>query len=102
MTERRRHRALVTRNSEYHLRDGICVGVKERQSGRFCDRHPAIGMRLVLVSATEGHTDPSSPVGGRAYFLDDTQRNLLTSTVETVVRPPREALARYIMVEGHA
>ena len=102
MTERRRHRALVTRNSEYHLRDGICVAVKERQTGRFCQRHPAIGMRLVLVSAEEGHGDPALPVGGRAYFLDEGQRNLLTSTVETVVRPAREAVANYVMIEGHA
>jgi hypothetical protein len=100
--ERRRHRALVTRNSEYHLRDGFCVAVRDRRTGRFCERHPALGMRLVLVSSPDGGPSPDHPIGGRAYFLDRTQRNVLTSVVEEVVRPPREAVSAYAAVEGHA
>jgi hypothetical protein len=100
--ERRRHRALITKNTEYHLRDGICVAVRDRRSGRWCEEHPALNMRLVMVSSPDGGPTNMHPVGGRAYFLDESQKNLLTSLVENVVRPPREAVALYRGIEGHA
>jgi hypothetical protein len=100
--ERRRHRALITKNTEYHLKDGICVAVRDRKTGQWCREHPALTMRLVMVSSPDGGPTNSHPVGGRAYFLDESQRNLLTSLVERVVRPPREAVSVYRQLEGHA
>ena len=32
-TERRRHRVYMTRNTEYHFRDGVCVAVRDRRTG---------------------------------------------------------------------
>ena len=33
--DRRRHRVYVTRNTEYHFRDGFCVAVRDRRTGDF-------------------------------------------------------------------
>ena len=44
--ERRRHRVYVTRNTEYHFRDGFCVAVRDRRSGDFLPGHLAIRRRL--------------------------------------------------------
>ena len=44
--ERRRHRVYVTKNTEYHFRDGFCVAVRDRQSGDFLPGHLALRKRL--------------------------------------------------------
>src|SRR5436190_16014015 len=44
--ERRRHRVFVTRNSEYHTRDGVCVAVRDLRTGRFIEHHMAIGKQV--------------------------------------------------------
>ncbi len=33
--DRRVHRVIVTRNTEYHFRDGFCVAVRDRRTGDF-------------------------------------------------------------------
>ncbi len=33
--DRRRHRVYVTKNTEYHFRDGFCVAVRDRRTGDF-------------------------------------------------------------------
>ena len=43
--ERRRHRVYVTRNTEYHFRDGFCVAVRDRRSGDFLQGHLAVQRR---------------------------------------------------------
>ena len=45
--ERRRFFTYVTRNTEYHFHDGICVAVRDRRTGQFLAAHVARGMRLV-------------------------------------------------------
>ena len=44
--ERRKHRLFVTQNTEYHLREETCVGVRDLWSGRWREDHPAVGRRL--------------------------------------------------------
>ena len=44
--ERRRNQVLVTYNSEYHCRDGACVGVRDRRTQDFVLNHPALGKRM--------------------------------------------------------
>ncbi|MCL2823113.1 MAG: hypothetical protein FWD57_03900 [Polyangiaceae bacterium] len=46
IVERRRHRVLLTRNSEYHFRDGLCVAVRNRRTGEWLPDHIAL-MRTV-------------------------------------------------------
>ena len=35
--ERRRHRVFVTRNTEYHFRDGFCIAVRDRRTGQLAE-----------------------------------------------------------------
>jgi len=44
--ERRRHRVYVTRNTEYHFRDGFCVAVRDRRTGSFLRSHLALRRRI--------------------------------------------------------
>ena len=46
-TNRRRHRLFVTRHTEYHLRDDECVGVRDRDSGRWVRDHAALRLRAL-------------------------------------------------------
>jgi hypothetical protein len=89
--ERRRRWVYVTQGSEYHCRDGICVAVFGRGTLGFRLRHPAIG-RIPLVS-----TDHEGV--RRIIFGAGTSGSLplvvITSSVITIERPSREALALY-------
>lgn len=94
--ERRIHRVYMTRNSEYHVRRDVCVGVRDRLTGRWKLHHPALGLRLdgaarngpdglVLLGRTP---EP----GERLCFADAA---LVTSSLDIVIRPPREIVERY-------
>lgn len=91
--ERRHHRVFVTRNTEYHMRDDICVRVRERRGGVWHAEHLALGQQLVgglgPVSVTQSGRIPGK--GARLLFTGD----LLTSPVVDVERPPREIVANY-------
>ena len=45
-SERRRHRVYMTRNTEYHFRDGFCVAVRDRRTGDFLHGHLALQRRV--------------------------------------------------------
>jgi hypothetical protein len=97
--ERRRHRIYVTRNTEYHLRDGVCVAVRDRRSGSFNPRHEALnrrvrgGVRLqangVLVPC---HLEPEP---GDALLFADDERDLVTSAIHSIERPPKPTALAY-------
>jgi hypothetical protein len=104
--ERRKHRVFVTRNSEYHCRDEICVAVRDLRSGTFLPRHRAIGRRMTAsfrVNA-EGGIDGVARVdevhvGEQLCFtaMDHAEgHELLTSPVRAVERPPKEIVAKYL------
>jgi hypothetical protein len=108
--ERRRHRVFVTRNTEYHFRDGFCIAVRDRRTGRFLQGHLALHRRLEgglqffenggilpnggdprpgesLYFASEGR-DPKDPDSYRV-------RDLVTSPLESVKRPERALVDAY-------
>jgi hypothetical protein len=71
--ERRIHRIFVTRNSEYHVRRNVCVGVRDRRSGEWLAGHLALrstvsgGLKFHdngAISASEGL---SSGLRARSY-----------------------------------
>ncbi len=91
--ERRIHRIFVTRNSEYHVRRNVCVGVRDRRSGEWLAGHVAIrstvsgGLKFHdngAISASEG-----LPTVGESLFFIASGRDLITSPVLNVERPPR-------------
>src|ERR1700723_498517 len=111
--DRRRHRVYVTRNTEYHFRDGFCIAVRDRRTGDFLEGHLALHRRVHggLRFFANGGIAPNSgepPPGGSLYSggegcdpLTDAERprprerELVTSPLEAVERPPRDLVDAY-------
>lgn len=97
--ERRRHRVYVTRNTEYHFRDGFCVAVRDRRSGDFLQGHLAVRRRLHggLKFFGNGAIVPNAgdPQPGEALYFAADGRDLVTSIVERVDRPAKSLVAAY-------
>ncbi len=101
--ERRRHRVYVTRNTEYHFRDGVCVAVRDRRSSSFRASHLAHGLKLegcIKISLTGSEPSDAEPnVGDSLFFLqplsDGRPRQITTSRVERIDRPSKQDVLRY-------
>ena len=100
--ERRRFFMYVTRNTEYHFHDGTCVAVRDRRTGQFLTGHVAIGMRLVggVNTSPHGIRFPKSEtpeVGDGLCMTKSVESNhqIVTSRVEAIERPTRDAVAKY-------
>ncbi len=97
--ERRRHRVYVTRNTEYHFRDLVCVGVRDRRTGEWLAGHLALnrpvhgGLRFFLNGSIL--PNPGEPRVGEALFFASGGRDLVTSPVEAIDRPAKEIVAQY-------
>ncbi len=108
--DRRRHRVYVTRNTEYHFRDGFCVAVRDRRTGEFLQGHLALrrrihgGLRFFLNGAIL--PNPGEPGVGEALYFATEGRDLVTSPLEGVGRPSREMVDAYPRLRavrsGHA
>jgi hypothetical protein len=98
-TERRRHRVYMTRNTEYHFRDGFCVAVRDRRSGDFLHGHLALQRRVHggLKFFPNGAIAPNAgdPRPGESLYFAADGRDLVTSPLESVERPPRELVEAY-------
>jgi len=102
--ERRRHRIIVTRNTEYHLKDDLVVAVRDRGSKRWCEGHIALalkvegGVRFYDNGAVVPSLEPPSP-GDAMYFTykNDSghSRQLITSKIEAVERTPKRDVLAY-------
>lgn len=98
--ERRRHRVYVTRNTEYHFRDGFCVAVRDRRTGTFLQSHLALrrrihgGLRFFLNGAII--PNPGEPRTGEALYFESAGRDLVTSPLESVERPPKAVVLAYL------
>lgn len=98
--ERRRHRVYVTRNTEYHFRDDVCVAVRDRRTGSWLAGHLAVRRRLtgglrVNRNGTALPTWRAPRLGESLYFGDGDERELITSTLTDVQRPSREVVNAY-------
>jgi hypothetical protein len=97
--DRRRHRVYVTRNTEYHFRDGFCVAVRDRRTGEFLAGHLAIRRRLHggLKFYVNGAIvpNPGDPSPGEALYFAAGGRDLVTSPLERVERPAKALVAAY-------
>jgi hypothetical protein len=103
-SERRRHRVYVTRNTEYHFRDGLCVAVRDRNSGEFLHGHLALRRRVqgTLKRFPNGALVPhvGEPQTGDSLFFLTGGRDLVTSPVQDIARPSREVTQAYSDVAG--
>src|SRR4051794_10024011 len=97
--ERRRHRVYVTRNTEYHFKDGFCVAVRDRRTGDFLQGHLAVRRRLQGGLKFFGNggivPNPGEPQPGEALYFAADGRDLVTSPVESIDRPAKAVVAAY-------
>ncbi|MCA9694943.1 MAG: hypothetical protein R3A51_10100 [Nannocystaceae bacterium] len=93
--ERRRHRVFATRFTEYHLRDDQCVGVRDRESGKWVREHAALRLRAVDVPE-RGHD--RTWIGRRLQFWGS-HADVLTSPVVEIGRPERPVVDFYVSQE---
>jgi hypothetical protein len=97
--ERRRHRVYVTRNTEYHFRDGFCVAVRDRRTGEFLHGHLALHRRVQggLKFFENGGIAPNAgdPRPGESLYFASDGRDLVTSPLEAVERPELAVVGGY-------
>jgi hypothetical protein len=97
--ERRRHRIYVTKNTEYHFRDGFCVAVRDRRTGDFLQGHLALRRRIHggLRVFANGALKPNmgEPQAGEALCFLTGGRDLVTSPLERVDRPSQDLVKAY-------
>jgi hypothetical protein len=97
--ERRRHRVYMTRNTEYHFRDGFCVAVRDRRSGDFLHGHLALQRRVhggIRFSSEGGILpNPGEPQAGESLYFAAEGRDLVTSPLEAVDRPAKAIVDAY-------
>ena len=102
--ERRVHKVYVTRNTEYHVREGVCVAVRDRHGGGFHTAHIALSLRMdgaVRIYSNGGvipHASDPEP-GDAIYFTyrrpDGEERQIVTSRLLSVDRPPKNVVQSY-------
>jgi len=97
--ERRRHRVYVTKNTEYHFRDGFCIAVRDRRSGDFVQGHLALRRRMQggLKFFMNGAIVPNmgEPNVGEAIYFASGGRDLVTSPLMAIERPEKATVAAY-------
>jgi hypothetical protein len=97
--DRRIHTVYVTRNTEYHTRSGVCVAVRDRRTGSWLKSHRALSSQVrgsFRFSVTGGVTpNPGRPAPGESLYFCEEGRDLVTSAVESIERPPRDVVAAY-------
>lgn len=97
--DRRIHKVFVTRNTEYHVRKGTCVGVRDRETGTWQARHFALRRAIVgsikFFESGAMSASPGLPRVGESMYFEDVGRDLVTSSVVSVERPRPEVVAEY-------
>ncbi len=97
--ERRIHHVYVTKNTEYHTRRGVCVGVRDRDSGSWLPNHLAMEKPLCgAIRFLKGSLRPNTgtPCLGESLYFHGGDMDLVTSTLVAVERPAKD------VVEGYA
>ena len=97
--DRRIHRVYVTRNTEYHVRRETCVGVRDRQTGMWLQKHFALNLPVAgairFFDSGAMRANPGLPQIGESIYFESAGRDLVTSSVVSVERPPVETVAQY-------
>ena len=102
--ERRHHRMFVTRNTECHMRDNVVVGIRKLKTGLWEKHSKALKAKLVgsIKSLSElilaQGKDPE--VGEPLLFINEYGEDIVTTSVNEIKRPPKEAVQNYIHING--
>ena len=85
-TSQQADKILVTANSEYHMRDTTCIGVRHRRSGKWQTEHLAQGAQLVAAMQPTDNgswcVNMGMPGPGQRMYFDN---DVLTSALEEVI-----------------
>ena len=90
---RRVHTCFITRNREYHVRSGVCVAVRDRETTAWIAGHSALGMHLIAAVPGAGF------LGHQLEFVAGTA-HIRTSSVTDILRPNRNEVDIYRFVHG--
>jgi len=97
--ERRRRKVYLTRNTEYHFMDDVCVAVRRRESGQWRVAHAALSRTLsgsVRLTRSGSVQPTSGPPGvGDALFFAAKGADVITSALTEVSRPLPQTIASY-------
>lgn len=97
--ERRRRRVYVTRNTEYHFDERTCVAVRDRGTGHWLLRHPALKRRLSgsirFNRQLDAYPTLESPKLGEGLFFGDDGPDVVTSHLLSVERPAKDIIRSY-------
>jgi hypothetical protein len=97
--DRRHHRVYLTRNTEYHFRDMLCVAVRDRRTGEWLPGHLALrrelfgSIQFFMNGSLSPH--PGEPRVGEALFFAQGGRDLITSPLEKIERPAKHLVDDY-------
>jgi hypothetical protein len=98
--DRRRRRVYVTRNTEYHFKDGFCIAVRDRRTGEFLQSHLALrrrvhgGIRFYMNGGIQPNLGEPQP--GEALYFESGGHDLVTSPLISVERPERAVVESYL------
>lgn len=97
--ERRRRKVYLTRNTEYHFLDDVCVAVRQRDSGQWRMAHVALQLELAgsLSLSAHGEVQPKElpPSVGDSLFFSSEGVDVITSPLTDVTRPLPKTIADY-------
>jgi hypothetical protein len=97
--ERRRRKVYLTRNTEYHFLDEVCVAVRHKDSGQWRMAHVALQRRLSgcvhFTSDGEVHPKADPPVVGDALFFATDGADVITSALTAIGRPLPQTIESY-------
>jgi hypothetical protein len=92
--ERRIHKVIVTRNTEYYVRERRCVAVRDRSTGSWVKNHFAVDRAIMgairYLDSGELFAAPGLPQVGESMYFEELGGDLVTSAVVAVERPARE------------
>ncbi len=97
--ERRRRKVYLTRNTEYHFKDELCIAVRHRDTGQWRMAHVALQRKLSgsVALSEHGEVQPKTlppTVGDCLYFLAEGV-DVITSRLTDVARPLPQTIATY-------
>jgi hypothetical protein len=77
----------ATKNTEYHVHDGVCTAVRDRASGRYVADHPALNRRLtgsMRLTLRDTRLHVREPRLGEGLFFILEEGFVLTGAIVTI------------------
>ena len=95
VTARRHYHVFMTRNTEYHCRNGVCVAVRDRKTGEWVTDHQALDLPVISglhFDEQAGVQFRPPEIGDPLVFYTNKARRLMTSPIESIARPDDDDL----------